>query len=366
MISESYESDYHKMLSQLVSKYGGYINAHTHLDRANTIERKYLSHMSMDPVEASSYSLKVKQNLTGDLHRGAAYQKEDLEARMACQLEKAINFGTSQIISFIDVSADNVGLDALDIALKLKEQFKKIIDFRIAAYPIFGFKDSDLKRWDIFREAAEKADLIGTLPERDSNEGHIGYDEHIKRMLKLAHEIHKPLHMQVDQANDPRENGTETLVEAVRWLGPPEVKGEEVSVWAVHSISPSCYDEERFYRLLDGMKKYNIGCVCCPSAALSMRQLRPIKTYTHNSIARVLEMVECGVNVMIGTDNIADVFVPSGTPDMYKEIYLLSNCLRFYNPDILAKLGTGTKLTDMDRELVKRALEQDREVWRNL
>jgi len=330
------------------------------------VRREYLQHMSMDPVEASSYSLRVKQNLTGDLHRGLAYKEEDLEHRMKNQLEKMIEYGTKQVISFIDTTADNVGLTALDIALKLKKEYKDKIDFKIAAYPIFGFKDSEPKRWEIFKKAAEKADLIGSLPERDDREDHIGYDEHMRRIIKLGKELHKPVHMQVDQANDPRENGTETLVEAVRWLGSPEVKGEDTTVWAIHSISPSCYNEEKFYKLLDGLKKYNVGLICCPCAAISMRQLRPIKTYTHNSIARILEMLEYGIKVMIGTDNIADVFIPSGTPDMYKEIYMLSNAVRFYNPEILAKVATGKKLTDMDRELVKRALEQDREVWESL
>ncbi|MBW2995210.1 hypothetical protein KY312_02570, partial [Candidatus Woesearchaeota archaeon] len=221
-------------------------------------------------------------------------------------------------------------------------------------------------RWKLFERAAEKADVIGSLPERDDKAGHIGYDEHIRRMLKLAQKLHKPIHLQVDQANDPRENGTETLVEAVRWLGAPEVKNEKTTVWAVHAISPSGYDDERFDKLLEAMKQYNIGCICCPAAAISMRQLRPINSYTHNSIARVLEMLEHGINVQLGTDNIADVFIPSGTPDMYKEIFLLSNSVRFYNPEILAKVATGTKLTDMDRELISRALEQDREVWKDL
>jgi cytosine/adenosine deaminase-related metal-dependent hydrolase len=366
MVSGSYESDYHKLFLELVKTYGGFFNAHTHLDRANTVERKYLSHMSMDPVEASSYSLKVKQNLTGDLHRGEAYTKQDLEARMRNQLDMMIRFGTAKTISFIDTTADNVGLNAFETALKLKREYKRQIDLQLAAYGIFGFKNSDSERWNLFEKAAERADVIGSLPERDDKEGHIGYDEHIRRMLKLGQKLHKPVHLQVDQANDPNENGTETLVEAVRWIGAPEIAGEKTSVWAVHAISPSGYNNKRFGKLLEGMKKYSIGCICCPAAAISMRQLRPFKTYTHNSIARVLEMLEYGIDVRLGTDNIADVFIPSGTPDMYKEIFLLSNAVRFYNPEILAKVATAIQLTDMDRELVSRALEQDRETWKNI
>ncbi|MBW2995415.1 hypothetical protein KY312_03605, partial [Candidatus Woesearchaeota archaeon] len=150
MVSESYESDYHKLFLELVKSYGGFFNAHTHLDRANTVQRKYLVHMSMDPVEASSYSLKVKQNLTGDLHRGEAYTKNDLEKRMRDQLEKMVKYHTTKAVSFIDTTADNVGLNAFDIALKLKKEYKNKIDFKIAAYGIFGFKDNAPERWKLF------------------------------------------------------------------------------------------------------------------------------------------------------------------------------------------------------------------------
>ncbi|MBW3022903.1 amidohydrolase family protein [Candidatus Woesearchaeota archaeon] len=351
-----------------VQKYGGYFNAHCHIDRADTLQRKYLAHMSMDPIEAASYPLRVKQHMTGDLHRGPAYEKEDLEHRMKKQLLNMHKTGTTQVTSFVDTTADNVKLTALNTALKLKKELKDKIKFHIAAYQIFGFKKSQPERLELFIDAVKKADLIGSLPERDDAPGHIGYDEHLKLTLEIAQNYEKPVHVHVDQANDPSEKGTETLIDAVRFCMDEKYfdNEKEPFVWAVHSISPSAYDELRFKKMLEGLLKYNIGVICCPSAAISMRQLRPIKTETHNSIARVLDMVEAGVKLRIGTDNIADVFVPSGTPDMFKEMWLLSNAVRFYNPDILAKIAAGAELTEMDREIVHQVLEQDREVFKKI
>ena len=112
-------TDWENTLVTKVMEYGGWVNAHTHLDRADTTSEKYLHHVSMDPVEASSYPLSVKQDLTGDLHRGEAYQQEDLENRMRTQLEKIIKLGTREVVAFIDTTADNVKLSALETALKL-------------------------------------------------------------------------------------------------------------------------------------------------------------------------------------------------------------------------------------------------------
>ena len=362
------KSEYLKYLKEAVSEYGGLFNAHLHLDRASTLDKKYLSHIGMNPIEASGYSLAVKQNLVGDLHRGPAYEKADLTERMQNQLEALIELNTKRADSFIDVSPD-IGLTAFEIALSLKEKYQDKIDFRIGAYPIFGLKDNTPNRWELFMEAAKQADYLGCLPERDDankHQNHIGIDEHFRRTLKLAIELKKPVHYHVDQANDQRENLTETLVQAVRWLGQPKVESENPSVWAVHVISPSAYEEQRFNSLLDGLLEQNIGVICCPTAAISMRQLRPLTAPTHNSTARVLEMLAKKIPVRIGSDNIADVFLPSTTASLYDEILVLSNAIRFYNPDIFAKVACGKSLTDVDRELIAKSLENDQNVFKKL
>ena len=356
-------TDWENTLVTKVMEYGGWVNAHTHLDRADTTSEKYLHHVSMDPVEASSYPLSVKQDLTGDLHRGEAYQQEDLENRMRTQLEKIIKLGTREVVAFIDTTADNVKLSALETALKLKNEFVGRINILLGAHPIFGFRDGDTERWKIYEQAAEKVDILGALPERDIAKNHIGYDEHMKRILELGKKLKKPVHMHVDQTNSPYENGTETLVQAVRWIGSPEIQSHEPSVWAIHAIAPSCYSEERFEKLLKALNYYKIGVICCPSAAISMRQPRQIKTPTHSSIARVLEMLMENIPIKLGSDNIGDVFIPSGTTNLYFETVLLSHAVRFYNPSILAKISAAKPLNNMDRELIKRFLDEDKKNW---
>src|SRR3972149_1790331 len=61
-------------IHELALKYGGYLNAHAHLDRAGTLDNKYLEHCGTTPLSASSVPLRVKQTLTGELHKGPAYE----------------------------------------------------------------------------------------------------------------------------------------------------------------------------------------------------------------------------------------------------------------------------------------------------
>jgi hypothetical protein len=84
-----------------------------------------------------------------------------------------------------------------------------------------------------------------------------------------------------------------------------------------------------------------------------MRQFRPLMTPTYNSIPRLLEMLVAGVHVRVGSDNISDICSPSTTADLVDEIYVLSAALRFYQPDILARLAAGKPLDDKQRDFVR-------------
>lgn len=347
-------------LKKTVKSLGGWFNAHAHIDRAFVMEPKYVEHADMDPWEIATYPLEAKQHTTGALHEGLAYTNKSLEERMGRALETAIEYGTSRLDSFIDTTADLIGLKALEVALDLKEQFKGRLDFRVGAYPIFGFIDSEKRRWEVFEEGARMADFIGTLPERDMRASHIGFKDHFKRVIELGNKLDgKEIHMHVDQTNRPDENGTETLIEAVRWLR-PDARGHpakrQPTVWAVHALSIASYSEERFQRILEGLKETNMGVIVCPSATLSNKQYRDIMVPMHNSITRVLELLLADIPIRLGSDNVEDFFMPAGSLDMYLEVREAANALRFYNFTTWAKIATGNRLNEIDKMKIKNAL----------
>lgn len=363
-------SEYDKILINDVKELGGFYNAHAHLDRCNTLNKKYLKSIGINSIEGASLPLRAKQNLTGELHKCEAYTRENLKQRMKQSLEDQSKMRTTKVDTMVDVTPDlsEDGLLAVNVALELKEELKNKIKLQVGAHPIFGFKEGT-GRWEVYKEAAKLCDFLGALPEKDEpvTRGRIGFKNHLKNVLLLGQELNKPVQVHVDQSNDINENHTETLINAVEWLGSPEVDNTSFpTVWAIHSISPSTYSEKRFNRMLEGLLKNNIGVICCPTAAISMRQLRPMSTPTHNSIGRILEMLEAGVRVRVGTDNICDVFVPSCDGCMLTEMKVLSNAIRFYIISVLSKLAAGKKLNNMDKEMIKRSLITDQEVFNTL
>ena len=365
-----YHTPFYDELDRKITDLGGIFNAHLHLDRAGTIEEKYMRASGIQQQESSSISLAQKHSLISILHNGPAYDTADLSGRVASYIEMMIAAGTSRADTVVDVSCDRVGLSALETLLELKQRYAKDIDLRLGAYSPLGFTDAEPERWQLLTEAAEIADFIGSLPERDDRADYpdrIGFYENCARVLALASELGKPIHFHVDQRNDPSERATELLVEAVEEFAAPHSETGEPMVWAIHAISPSTYDEERFNCLLKGLAERNIGVICCPSAAIGMRQLRPVPTPTANSIARVLEMLAAGIQVRLGSDNIADICSPSATPDLRNEIFVLSNAVRFYDIEILAKLAAGKRLSLADRHLIQQHLEaNEREIQKVL
>lgn len=357
-----------RTLEQTVREFGGWVNAHTHLDRANTFAPEYLQHANIDPVGAAGLSLPVKQILVGELHKGLAYRPDSLYVRMRAELERMAATGVREVVSFIDATPD-IGLVAIEQAARLREEFKDRLALKIAVSPIFGFKNPAINpdRWDIYKQAARVADILGGLPVKDRAEGRVGFDGHVRMILELAKDLGKPVHLQVDQDNDPREDETEQLVQAVRWLGSPAVPGETgPTVWAVHGISPACYDEVRFQRLVDNLRAYNVGVICCPTAALSMLQLRPMLTPVHNSIARILDMMVAGVSVQIGTDNIGDIFIPNGDGSVRSEVWVAATALRFYHTMVWAKIAAAVPLNEGDKEWIRQALQRAGDTWATL
>ena len=358
---KDYQTPFQRQLNKAIADLGGMHNAHLHLDRAGTLEERYLT-VESDPVlNRSDISLHEKHHLIYQVHSGPAYEDDDLRRRINFYLDHMSDVGTRRADSLVDVTNDGLGNRAMRLMLSIAEQ-RQDIELNVAAYSPFGFRDDEPQRWRLFEEASKQCQFIAALPEADDRleyPAHIGFQEHMLRCLDLAKGQKKMLHVHLDQRNDPREDGTEQLIEVLDNNPSISADNDEAWIWAVHMISPTTYEDDRFQRLLDGLLRHRIGLICCPSAAIGMRQLRPLRTPTDNSIPRVLEYLDAGVPVRIASDNIADICSPSTTADLRDEVFVLSAALRFYHVQTLAKLACGMRLDEDERGLIAEHLKKN-------
>lgn len=83
------------------------------------------------------------------------------------------------------------------------------------------------------------------------------------------------------------------------------------------------------------LKKLDIGIIVCPSAAVSMVQHTELTSPIHNSIAPIHDLLNAGVEIGMGVDNIHDIFMPFCDGDLQFELRLLAEVTRIYDPEIL-------------------------------
>lgn len=352
------------------------IDGHIHGCRVLTAGDEYVSHLTSlrDLITAP---LSIKQRAVGVLHElepgvlGPAYTPECLDERMRAMLEAKIAAGEGEVHVITDTTADAVGLIALDTILRLKKEYADRIKVFGYCYPIFGLNPDYPERLKVLEQAAERADGIMGLAERDAGNS-LGSHGHTKKILELAHKNHIPAQFHVGQSNSSNPRDVEEFIQGVKWCGSPDVKrlkSGEPTVWAVHALSLACYTETDFWAVVDDLLKYNIGVVVCGHATASNFEPRNELTPTHPPVTRVLELVYAGVPVRPGVDNANDIFMQMPDQQPYclliqREIDILGSLCRYPEPSFWEKIARGVKLNAIDRKSLLEAILQNYERWK--
>ncbi len=307
--------DLHREFLKRVEALGGYASHHAHFDKAYLI--------SVDNLRLGQVDMQKKWHLYDYLKEN--YTLEDLVDRMSRAVDMMISQGVTYCRTLVD--ADNiVKLLPINAALAVKSLYAGRIHLEIGVQPLRGVLEPESRKY--FTDACPMADYIGGLPSRDrpTPERHLDY------LFQLARELNKPIDVHVDQENNPDESETELLALKTMEYG----LGGRVN--AIHAISLAAKPERERQRIIEVVKDAGLGIVVCPSAALSMKQLTKTAPL-HNSIAPVPELLEAGVAVYLGVDNINDLFMPFTDGDMWFEARMLMEACRFYDIDAVARLA---------------------------
>lgn len=301
---------------RLVREGGGFASYHAHYDKAYLI--------SPDNLRLSMVDMQKKWTLYR--HLKESYTRETLIERIGRGVQSMVDQGATYCRTLIDADSTirTLGVEA---ALEVKKKYKGQIHFEIGVQPLQGVLDEESR--DQFEKACSMADVVGGLPSRDRPTP----ERHLDVIMRIAREQNKRLDVHVDQENNPFENETEMLARKTIEYG------LEGRVSAVHAISVSAkpaIEQDRIVRLL---KDAGVSVIVCPSAALSMKQL-DMQAPLHNSIAPVPRLLDAGVPVYLGVDNVYDLFMPLVDGDLWFECRVLMEACRFYDIDRVASIAT--------------------------
>jgi cytosine deaminase len=285
--------------SNLVSE--SFVNPHLHLDKVYTLDR--LDELAMRAYQA------------GDM--GAAMNAIELASRVKLEYDEAwilpnvrkalglaLNNGNTHIRAFADVDskAKLVGVKAL---IKAREEFAGKVDLQVVAFAQDGILREPGAE-DLLREAMQLgADVVGGIPWIEFTDADA--QRHVDIIFDIAKEFDKPVSMLVDDAGDP---GLRTLeMMAVRAIK----SGWQGRSLAHHARAMALYPKPYLQKVVALLKQAEMAVVTDP-------QTGPLH-------ARVKELLEDGVLVCLGQDDISDAYYPYGQNNMLEVAFLASHLL---------------------------------------
>jgi cytosine/creatinine deaminase len=300
---------------RLVRENGGFASYHAHYDKAYLITPDNLRYSMVDMQKKWALYKHLKES----------YTRETLIERISRGVQAMVDQGAVYCRTLIDADS-TIRTHGVEAALEVKKKYKGQIQFEIGVQPLQGVLDDESR--EQFEKACSMADVVGGLPSKDRPTP----EKHLDIIMRIAREQNKRLDVHVDQENNPFENETEMLARKTIEYG------LEGRVSAIHAISVSAkpaIEQDRIVRLL---KDAGVSVIVCPSAALSMKQL-DMTGPLHNSIAPVPKLLDAGVPVYLGVDNVYDLFMPLVDGDLWFECRLLMEACRFYDIDRVAKIA---------------------------
>ncbi|MCF7847198.1 MAG: amidohydrolase family protein [Candidatus Gracilibacteria bacterium] len=314
-----------ELLKEKIAAAGGPVSCHAHFDKAYVITPEKLQ-MCNDHME-------VKWDLWKEVKEN--YTHEDLVERISRSAETMIAQGCDTTRTNIDVDS-TVGMKCIDAALEVKEKYKDKIDIQIFSQVLEGALTPEAQKF--IAEAAEKVDGLGALPSRDRPHE----EEHLKFIFDLARKQNKTVDVHIDQNNDPEERDTELLARAVIRHG---MQGR---VNAVHACSLAAQPDEYIREVAALIKEADMSVIVCPRAMIDNQQPREKVGPTHNSVAPVPHLIEAGVNVCLGVDNVHDFFCPFIDGDIFSELVFLLEATRLYDVQTLVDIATKNGRTVLE------------------
>jgi cytosine deaminase len=303
----------------------GLIEPHIHLDKA------YL----LDQMKQDASTLDEAIRLTGHLKK--RFTKEDIQQRSIKVLEKCISYGVTHLRCHVEVDPI-VGLMGIEVFLHLKQQYRERIGLQLVTFPQEGiFQQKGTA--DLMEESLRMGvDVVGGIPYND-----LDPIKHVDYVFELARKFDKPLDFHVDFSDDPNQLTITDIIHRTK------AYGMEGRVSVGHLTSLGSVPFEKAKKIAAEIAKAEIHVMALPATDLFLNG-RGDKEKVRRGVTPVKLLLEEGVNVIVGTNNIQNPFTPFGTGDPLDVALLLAQVTQ------MGTLKDSETLLDMTTIHAARAL----------
>jgi cytosine deaminase len=287
-----------------------FIDPHHHLDCA------FLS-------EPPNQSGTLEEAIQTNAHLKVSRSDEDIYEKACRALRMALQNGTGWMRSHTDIDSISK-LKLLHPIVEAKEKFRGLVDVQIVAFPQLGLI-TDPQSVQLMRLAMrEGADVVGGMPHAE-----LSPDDSAKQIeiaFQIAEEFNADIDMHVDETDDPSSRTLELLAEAtIR-------HAYQGRVTAGHCCALAAYPDDYAKRVIEKVAEARINVITNPLVNLYL-QGRHDKQPVRRGITRVKDLLEAGVNVACGSDDISNLFFPYGRMDMLEVAMVSSLAAHLTRPE---------------------------------
>ncbi|MEA3334770.1 MAG: amidohydrolase family protein [Chloroflexota bacterium] len=270
-----------------------FFESHFHLE--NALLWDGMINQSGTLGEAIEIYAQVKHDLTVD----------DIVQRSGQVLKAAVANGTLWLRSHVDI--DHIArLGILEGVSAARQVYQDLIDIQLVAFPQLGLARNPEAVAMMWQAMEKGCDLVGGMPhgERDMEDA----ARHIEIAFEIAVAHDADVDMHIDETDNPYWHSLELLAEKTLetgWQG---------RVSAGHCCAMSAWDDALAERVIEKVRQAGIHVITNAPINL-MLEGRGHGHPRPRGIARVKELLEAGVNVACGQDDIQNMFYPFGRMD---------------------------------------------------
>lgn len=239
------------------------------------------------------------------MKRKGTLTKEDVKKRALKAMKWQIAQGVQHVRTHIDIT--DYRLIALKTMVEVKKEMSDYLDIQIVAFPQEGIISYDGSVELIEKAIAMGADVVGGIPHFEHTREY-GV-ESVKKAFEIALKHGKLLDFHCDETDDEQSR----FIEVVTAEALKHNYGQKVTV--SHATAMHSYNGAYTSKLFRLLSMSNINIIANPLVNINLQGR--FDTYPkRRGITRVKELLEAGINVCMGTDDIYDPFYILGTGNM--------------------------------------------------
>jgi cytosine/creatinine deaminase len=274
-------------------------------------------------------------DLPGAIQAWLDYQgsvtRDDFVRRATEAAKLGLANGTTAIRSHVGIY-QAVGTKAVEALLEVREALRGLVDIQLVALNVrlTGPDCADMRA--LLRAAMEMGvDVVGGCPHLDPDP--VAYHN---LTLSLASELGRPIDLHTDENLDPTVLHLPHLADLVAETGFP------YGATASHCVSLGVQPPEVAARVAERVAAARVAVICNPQTNLGL-QARRQRSAPPRGLTALRPLLEAGVTVAAGGDNLRDPFNPVGRADPLETASLLVAAGHLTPEEAYAAVSAGAR-----------------------